>query len=167
MSVKPIYIQSMQDAVIFNHSVLKFKINGIASIAVKSANTPVMIFDSEAGEITVDTADIQPGTYTIQYFTAEDDIKGVSKLQIKQNLKYASQDYDPRSHAEIALDAITAFMQGRATAQQRHIKIGDKEIEYSSFEQLIKWKNYFAKEVRKQQGKPSKIRHEFMKVREG
>ena len=29
---------------------------------------------------------------------------------------------------EVALEAIIAFIQGRATSQQRKIKVGDKEI---------------------------------------
>lgn len=164
MSFNAKQVQGIQDIVIFNHTPLKMQINGVSSIAIKSANTPVMVFEAVNGEIDIDTADFAPGAYTVQYFAANDEIKGVSKLDIKQNLKYASQDYDPRSPAEIALDAITAFMQGRATAQQRHIKVGDKEIEYSSFEQLLKWKNYFQKQVKRESGKASKIRHEKLTV---
>lgn len=157
-------IQSMRDLTIYNHTPLKIEINGIASVAIKSANIPVMVFEAVDGVIEISTDDFIPATYTVQYFNAQAEIQGVSKLEIKQNLKYSNQDFDPRSPAEIALDAITAFMQGRATAQQRHIKVGDKEIEYSSFEQLMKWKNYFEKQVRKQHGKPATIRHEFIKV---
>ena len=80
----------MQDAAIFNHSALKIKINGIESIAIKSANTPVMVFEAVNGEIDIDTADFVPGVYTVQYFAADDEIKGVSQLEIKQNLKFAS-----------------------------------------------------------------------------
>lgn len=164
MSFNAKQVQGIQDIVIFNHTPLKMQINGVSSIAIKSANTPVMVFDAENGAIEINTDDFMPGIYTIQYFNAADEIQGVSKLEIKQNLKYASQDYDPRSPAEISLAAITAFMQGRATAQQRHIKVGDKEIEYSSFEQLLKWKNYFQKQVKRESGKASKIRHEKLTV---
>jgi len=83
-------VQGIQDIVIFNHTPLKMQINGVSSIAIKSANTPVMVFDAENGAIEINTDDFMPGIYTIQYFNAADEIQGVSKLEIKQNLKYAS-----------------------------------------------------------------------------
>lgn len=59
-----------------------------------------------------------------------------------------------------ALEAITAFIQGRATSQQKRIQVGDKSIEYSSFDELLKWKSYFEEEVRKEEGKARSLRHE-------
>jgi hypothetical protein len=49
-------------------------------------------------------------------------------------LKYADADYDPRSKSEIILEAIEAYLGGVASHQQRKVKVGDKEIEYSSFD---------------------------------
>ena len=69
----------------------------------------------------------------------------------------SSQEKSPN---RIALEAITAFIQGRATAQQRRVQIGDKSIEYSSLFELLQWKQYFEQEVRKEEGKPLKIRLE-------
>lgn len=65
-----------------------------------------------------------------------------------------------KSPNRIALEAITAFIQGRATAQQRRVQIGDKSIEYSSLSELLQWKRYFEEEVRKEEGKPLKIKLE-------
>ena len=59
-----------------------------------------------------------------------------------------------------ALEAITAFIQGRATSQQRRVQIGDKSVEYSSLSELLQWKRYFEEEVRKDEGKRVGIRHE-------
>ena len=59
-----------------------------------------------------------------------------------------------------ALEAITAFIQGRATSQQRRVQIGDKSVEYSSLSELLQWKRYFEEEVRKEEGKRVGIRHE-------
>ena len=81
----------------------------------------------------------------MQFFDAADNVIAEDKLTVKQNLKFAAADFDGRSSNQIALEAITAFMQGRATAQQRVIKVGDKEIQYSSFDELMKWREYFKK----------------------
>ena len=69
----------------------------------------------------------------------------------------SSQEKSPN---RIALEAITAYIQGRATAQQRKVQIGDKSIEYSSLSELLQWKRYFEEEVRKEEGKPLKIKLE-------
>ena len=69
----------------------------------------------------------------------------------------SSQEKSPN---RIALEAITAFIQGRATAQQRRVQIGDRSIEYSSLSELLQWKRYFEEEVRKEEGKPLKIKLE-------
>ena len=69
----------------------------------------------------------------------------------------SSQEKSPN---RIALEAITAYIQGRATAQQRRVQIGDKSIEYSSLSELLQWKRYFEEEVRKEEGKRVNIRHE-------
>ena len=68
-----------------------------------------------------------------------------------------SQEKSPN---RIALEAITAFIQGRATAQQRRVQIGDKSVEYSTLSELLQWKRYFEEEVRKEEGKRVGIRHE-------
>ena len=65
-----------------------------------------------------------------------------------------------KSPNRIALEAITAFIQGRATSQQRRVQIGDKSVEYSSLSELLQWKRYFEEEVRKEEGKPLKIKLE-------
>lgn len=67
---------------------------------------------------------------------------------------------EEKSPNRIALEAITAYIQGRATAQQRRVQIGDKAIEYSSLSELLQWKRYFEEEVRKEEGKPLKIKLE-------
>lgn len=69
----------------------------------------------------------------------------------------SSQEKTPN---RIALEAITAYIQGRATAQQREVQIGDKKIIYSSLSELLQWKRYFEEEVRKEEGKPLKIKLE-------
>lgn len=67
---------------------------------------------------------------------------------------------EEKSPNRIALEAITAYIQGRATSQQRRVQIGDKSIEYSTLSELLQWKRYFEEEVRKEEGKRVNIRHE-------
>jgi hypothetical protein len=69
----------------------------------------------------------------------------------------SSQEKSPN---RIALEAINAFLCGRATSQQREVQIGDKKIIYSSLSELLQWKRYFEEEVRKEDGKRVGIRHE-------
>lgn len=72
----------------------------------------------------------------------------------------SSSSGEQKSANRIALEAITAYIQGHATAQQRRVQIGDKAIEYSSLDELLKWKRYFEEECRKEDGKPMGLRFE-------
>jgi hypothetical protein len=67
---------------------------------------------------------------------------------------------EEKSPNRIALEAITAYIQGRATAQQREVQIGDKKIIYSTLSELLQWKRYFEEEVRKEEHKCANLRHE-------
>lgn len=72
----------------------------------------------------------------------------------------SSSSTEYKSPNRIALDAINAFLCGRATSQQREVQIGDKKISYSTLSELLQWKRYFEGEVRKEEGKPLKIKLE-------
>jgi hypothetical protein len=50
----------------------------------------------------------------------------------------ATGTVDPRTWEEITLDAIRAVIQGRATANQSSVKVGDKELRYYSFDELLR-----------------------------
>lgn len=49
-------------------------------------------------------------------------------------METAPEGFDFRSNAEKTLEAINSYLAGTASSQQKRIKCGDKEIEYSSFE---------------------------------
>lgn len=72
----------------------------------------------------------------------------------------SSSSGEQKSANRIALEAITAYIQGHATAQQRRVQIGDKSIEFSTLSELLQWKQYFEREVRKEEGKPMGLRFE-------
>lgn len=72
----------------------------------------------------------------------------------------SSSSGEQKSANRIALEAITAYIQGRASSQQRKVQIGDKTVEYSSLSELLQWKRYFEEECRKEEGKAAGIRCE-------
>lgn len=143
----------------FNFSTLEIKDSKSDSLAVKGKNTAVKIYPFVNGVATVDTTDYVVGDYALQFFKG-DQITKTDVLRVKQNLKYADQSFDPTSENKKILEAIKAYLGGVASHQQRKVKVGDKEIEYSSFDELIKWKNYYQLEVRKEQSKASGLRFE-------
>lgn len=147
-----------------NYSTLQIKDSKADSLAVKGKNTAVQTYSFVDGVATIDTADYVVGDYQMQFFNGDQLIK-TDVLKIEQNLKHAPQNYDPRSQSQKTLQAINAYLAGTASQQQKKIQVGDKSIQYSSFDQLIKWKNYYQIEVRKEQGKPTAIRCEKLYYR--
>ena len=143
----------------YNHSTLTIKNSRADSVAIKGLNIAVKVFDLIDGVAEINTNDFVAGQYTIQFFNGNDVIDE-DELIIKQNLKYADANYDPRSTARQILDAINARLQNTATNTQLYVKVGQKEIRYMDYDQLIKWRNHYQKEVAREQGKPTQIRHE-------
>ena len=143
----------------YNFSTIDIKDVKSDCLAVKGKNTAVKIYPFTDGVCVIDTQDYAVGDYALQFFKGNEVLK-TDVLKIEQNLKYADDSFDPTSENKKILEAIKAYLGGVASHQQRKVKVGDKEIQYSSFDQLIKWKNYYQIEVRKQQGKASNLRFE-------
>lgn len=143
----------------YNHSTLVLSFKKADSVAIKGKNTAVQTYTMIDNKVEINTDSFQVGEYTIQFFNG-DNVLAQEVLQVKQNLKYAPQDYNPVSLARQTLDAINAYLAGIATHQQKRIQVGDKSIEYSTYDELLKWKNYYEMQVRKQQGKACNLRHQ-------
>lgn len=143
----------------YNYSTLQIKDVKADSLAVKGKDTAVKLYSFIDGVATINTDNYSVGDYALQFFKGDQIIK-TDVLKIKQNLKYADDSFDPTSENKKVLQAIKAYLAGTASSQQRRVKCGQKQIEYSSFDQLIKWKNYYQLEVRKEQGKASGLRFE-------
>lgn len=143
----------------YNHSTLIIEDKNADSLALKSPSSNVKIYQFTNGKVLINTDDFIPQQYNVQYFKGNDVVKQ-DILFVKQNLKFATQSFNPRSKARQILDAIQAFLAGKATNNQRRIKVGDKQLENSSFDELIKWKNYYQKQALKEEGKPTQIRHQ-------
>ena len=143
----------------YNHATLKIKHVKADSVAIKGQHIAVKLYNLVNGVVQIDTADYQPGQYAVQFFK-ENQVIEQSVLKVKQNLKYVDVNYDPRTPNQIILEAINAYLGGRASTQQRRVQVGDKSIEYSSYDQLMKWRDFYAAEVRKEQGKSAGLRFE-------
>ena len=148
----------------YNYSTLQIKDSKADSLAVKGKDTAVQTYSFIDGVATINTDNYSVGDYSLQFFKGDQIIK-IDMLRIKQNLKYADQSFDPTSENKKILEAIKAYLAGRASSQQKQVSVGDKKIIYSSFDQLIKWKNYYQIEVRKEQGKASGLRFEKLYYR--
>ena len=78
-------------------------------------------------------------------------------VEIKQDLAHVPSGtaYDPRSQAEITLEALDAKIAGRAlTIQQSKVTVGDRSIEYmNSIDELLRWRDHFARVVAIEQGR--------------
>lgn len=150
--------------VCYNHSQLVIEDKKATSVAIKGISSAVQVYDVINGKAIINTDNYSAGQYVIQFFK-DDQIIHQDNLQVKQNLKYAENSFDPRSNAKITLDAINAYLQGVASHQQRKIRVGEKQIEYSSFDELIKWKDYFESIVAKEDGRPTQLRLEKLYYR--
>lgn len=100
------------------------------------------------------SAPTEPGNYSFQQSNADGDIVQFGRFPVQQNLATAPKNYDPRSDAEKALEALEAKIAGRIlTVEQRQITIGDRSITYiNSIAELEKWKGYYQQLVNREQG---------------
>ena len=132
------------------------------SYAVRGPEQIDLAFDTEvvaSGDdylVTWATGTIAAGTYWWQATVTK---AGVSitvasgEFEVKANLATAAGVYDGRSHVKIVLDALEAVLQGKATQDQKSYKIGDREIEKLTPDELLtfykQYKRWYADEKTK------------------
>ena len=140
----------------YNFSTVRIPAEGADRLLIKFADgsvSEVRVIDTvEGGDFVFSTDEWAPGLYLFQRKTGGG-VTGSGRFTLEQDLEHAPADYDPRSVAEITLEAIDAMLAGRATAQQRRVQVGDKSIEYSTIEELQKWREYFLSQLAAEQGK--------------
>ena len=119
--------------------------------ATSTASTIVTTLD---GGFFVFSAPSVVGNYSFQQTNADGDVVQFGRFPVAQNLATAPANYDPRSDAEKALEAIEAKIAGRIlTVEQRQITIGDRSITYiNSISELERWKGYYQQIVNREQG---------------
>lgn len=99
------------------------------------------------------SAAYEAGNYQFQAYvenesTGEKLFLEAGSIEIKASFMSAASNYDPRSHAQKCLDAIKAVIEGRASQNQAEVKVGDKELKYYSFSQLLTFKEYYEDQVK-------------------
>ena len=94
------------------------------------------------------------GDYRFMQYDADNEVILSGSFKVLQSLADAAEDYDARSEAEKALEAIDAKISGRIlTLEQSHITIGDRSIQYiNSISELLKWRDHYQRIVNREKG---------------
>ncbi len=72
-------------------------------------------------------------------------------LTVLPDLSAAGEGFDGRSQALIALEAINAVLAKRATLDQERYRINNRELYRTSIADLLKLRNYYAEQVKREQ----------------
>lgn len=142
----------------YTDTVIRFpQVRNAVQMAFKllsATSTASVIVTTVEGGFFVFNAPEVPGSYSYQQTDADGNVLGFGRFPVTQNLATASADFDPRSEAEKALEAIEAKIAGRIlTVEQRQITIGDRSITYiNSIAELERWKGYYQQIVNREQG---------------
>ena len=94
------------------------------------------------------------GNYAYQQTDSDGNVISFGRFSVAQNLATADKNFDPRSDAERALEAIEAKIAGRIlTVEQRQITIGDRSITYmNDIRELERWREYYQQIVNRENG---------------
>ena len=94
------------------------------------------------------------GNYRFMQYDADGNVVMTGSFTVQQSLADAPANYDARSDAEKALEAIDAKIAGRIlTLEQSKIAIGDRSIEYiNSIDELLRWREHYQRIVNKERG---------------
>ena len=129
---------------------------GAVSLVVRIGTSNPIIVPVNSDGFAVFSTGGSPGTGFFQFVAAGGGVLDTGSIELKLDLAHAagSTPYDPRSQAEITLDALEAKIAGRAlTIQQSKVTVGDRSIEYmNSIEELLRWRDYFRRVVAKERG---------------
>ena len=97
-----------------------------------------------------------PGTYWFSLrATRGDDVVEVEsgQLVVTPDMATASEGFDGRTPAQIALEAIEAVLAKRATMDQERYRINNRELYRTPIAELIRLRNLYREEVRREQRK--------------
>lgn len=124
----------------------KFKTSDSSAYLVIRSDAAKYVVDTWVdGQLVADkvaTTVWNTGDYDWQLLN-DDGILETGTLKIMPNFALSEPGESVKSHYRQVLDAIDAMLEGRATEAQTHINVGDKSIGYCTFDELIKWRNYF------------------------
>lgn len=125
-------------------------VRGVESIDLQAtASGTDHVFAADADT----TKDWKPGHYWyVIRVTRGTDVDQVETgaFEILPDLTQAPAGYDGRSEAQIALDAIDAVLQRRATIDQERYRINNRELYRTPIADLIALRGYYARQVAKE-----------------
>lgn len=105
---------------------------------------------------TFSTSGMRSGVYLYQMISSSGELLRSGKLEVLDrigpDLPYPAK---LKTTAETTLEAIDAYLANQATMQQKSVTINGKQIQYSSFAELIQWREHFAAIVAKEKGLPA------------
>ncbi|QMP19229.1 hypothetical protein [Pseudomonas phage Persinger] len=102
------------------------------------------------------TATWAPGDYWFTMrATRGDEVVEVEQgqLTITPDLSAVTGEFDGRSQAQIALEAIDAVLAKRATLDQERYRINNRELYRTPIADLLKLRSYYAEQVRRERAK--------------
>ena len=126
---------------------------GAVDLSLMLENDPSTTFSvSVSGDgFTFSTVGVKSGVYLYQMIGASGELLRTGKLEVLDrigpDLPYPAK---LKTTAELTLEAIDAYLANQATMQQKSISINGKQIQYSSFSELIQWRDHFAAIVAKE-----------------
>jgi len=142
-----------KDLIFFTNSTIRIQAPpGASSMIYKASGAASVVVSVQDGFSAFSI--LAPGVFFFQFTAADGSVLSEGKFTVRQDLAHAADTYDPRSDAVKTLEALDAKIAGRAlTIQQSKITVGDRSIEYmNSIEELLKWRDYFARLVAREQG---------------
>lgn len=99
------------------------------------------------------TASYTKGNYHYQeYITRSSDSQRILLQEGHVEIKgdYANDNADPRTHAEIVVDALEAMLESRATIDQSSMSIAGRSLSRMTPEEIRDWYEYYRSKVAKQ-----------------
>ena len=127
--------------------------HGAVALSLMLESDPSTTFSVvAAGSLfTFSTVGFKSGVYLYQMIGASGELLRTGKLEVLDrigpDLPYPAK---LKTTAELTLEAIDAYLANQATMQQKSISINGKQIQYSSFSELIQWRDHFAAIVAKE-----------------
>ena len=131
--------------------------NGAAILSMKAQGAEAVTLNADDGFFYWNTSDAAAGVYYCRYLDGVGRCIKISTLEILKPFAEMSADDDPRSINRITLEAIDAALANRASAQQKKVQVGDRTIEYSSIDELMKWRRIYARRVAKEEGRSADL----------
>lgn len=104
------------------------------------------------------SAEFKPGSYVWAAFVVDNETSPTQRVTLEQgktevlpNLPALVAPLDGRSHAQRTLEALEATILGKASRDQQGYSIAGRSLQRMSPGELLKWRNEYRSEVRKEQ----------------